>query len=327
MLHASRLPKNLWGEAINHAVWLKNRASMQVLGKVTLYEHLYGEKPNLGGVPKWGQCVWAHNDTGSKLNTRANEARWIGFNSGSPHAHCVYWMGKNSISVKQNIKFVPITVTVFTPPPSYDASTTPAATQPTVPTIPPTTPSATMPPRMAPITITPQPTFTQQAQVGTQTPPLSSVLPPTTAPKPILQPASDKDIADDEKEEEAEMPSHMPQAPRKKKNKTGKPSQPMHKSEHIPKLSDYMKRLQAGEGTTREEYNMVDSGFSVELKGIIAVAIHKADCDPKSLSEAQAQSDWPLWKAAMDCELNTLEQAGTWETVLQPPNTNVVGSK
>jgi hypothetical protein len=236
-------------------------------------------------------------------------------------------MGKNSISVERNIKFVPITVTVFTPPPSYDASTTPAATQPTVSTIPPTTPSATMPPRMAPITITPRPTFMQRAQAGTQTPPSSSVLPPTTAPEPISQPASDEDVADDEKEEEAEMPGHMPQAPKKKKKKTGEPSQPTCKSEHIPKLSDYMKHLQAGEGTTREEYDMVDSVFSIELKGIIAAAIHEADGDPKTLSEAQARSDWPLWKAAMDRKLNTLEQAGTWETVPRPPNTNVVGSK
>ena len=25
LLHSSKLPKNLWGEAINHAIWLKNR--------------------------------------------------------------------------------------------------------------------------------------------------------------------------------------------------------------------------------------------------------------------------------------------------------------
>jgi hypothetical protein len=74
MLHASGLPKNLWGEAINYAVWLKNRASTQVLGNVTLYKCLYGEKPNLGGVPEWGQHIWVHKDTNPKLDARANEA-------------------------------------------------------------------------------------------------------------------------------------------------------------------------------------------------------------------------------------------------------------
>jgi transposase InsO family protein len=327
MMHATGLLKNLWGEAINHAVWLKNRASTRALGNVTLYERLYGEKPNLGGVPEWGQCIWVHDDMGSKLDVRANEARWVGFDSGSPHAHRVYWMGKNSISVERNIKFVPITVTVFTPPPSYDASITPTVTQPTASTtIPPITPSTMMPPWMAPITITPRPTFMRRAQVGTQTPALSSMLPPTTPPQPISQAASDEDVADNEKEE-AKMPGYTPQAPKKKKKKTAEPSQPMHKSQRIPKLSDYMKRLETGEGTTGEEFDTVDTVFSVEFKGIIAAAIHKADGDPKTLSDAQMRSDWPLWKAAMDRKLTTLEQAGTWETVPRPPNMNIVGSK
>jgi hypothetical protein len=281
MMHATGLPKNLWGEAINHAVWLKNRASTRALGNVTPYERLYGEKPNLGGVPEWGQCIWVHDDMGSKLDMRANEACWVGFDSGSPHAHRVYWMGKNSISIERNIKFVPITVTVFTPPPSYDASITPTVTQPTASTtIPPITPSAMMPPWMVPITITPRPTFMRRAQVGTQTPALSSMLPPTTLPQPISQAASDEDVADDEKEE-AEMPGYTPQAPKKKKKKTAEPSQLMHKSQRIPKLSDYMKRLETGEGTTGEEFDTIDTVFSVEFKGIIAAAIHKADGDPK----------------------------------------------
>ena len=27
LLHSSKLPKNLWGEEINHSVWLKNRTT------------------------------------------------------------------------------------------------------------------------------------------------------------------------------------------------------------------------------------------------------------------------------------------------------------
>ena len=64
MLHAAELPKNLWDEAVNHAVWLKNQTSTRVLSNVTPFECLYGEKPDLGGVPKWGQYVWVHHDAG-----------------------------------------------------------------------------------------------------------------------------------------------------------------------------------------------------------------------------------------------------------------------
>jgi transposase InsO family protein len=38
MLHAANLPRNLWGEALKHAVWLKNRTSTKALGGQTPYE-------------------------------------------------------------------------------------------------------------------------------------------------------------------------------------------------------------------------------------------------------------------------------------------------
>jgi hypothetical protein len=57
MLHQSRLPKNLWAEAVQHAVWIKNRTSTKALGNITPYERLYGEKPNLSDLHKWGQDI------------------------------------------------------------------------------------------------------------------------------------------------------------------------------------------------------------------------------------------------------------------------------
>ena len=333
MLHASGLPKNLWGEAINHAVWLKNRASTRALGKVTPFERLYGQKPNLGGVPEWGQRVWVHDDTGSKLDARANEAHWIGFDSDSPHAHRVYWMGKNSISVERNVKFVPITVTVY-PPPSYETATLPTTTTsaappsappPTMPpTIQPTAPTAITPTRFGSIVVHPRPTFTRPASSPIQTPVSTSTLPPAEPPEPAI--ASEEEEADDEQER---APTQTPQAPKKKKKKkaSDEPSEPERRSTRIPKLSEYMKRLAAGEGTTGEEYDVSDFVFSAEYHDIIVAAIHEADGDPKTLSEAQTRPDWPRWKEAMNRELATLERAGTWETVPRPPNTNVVGSK
>jgi len=68
ILHQANLPKNLWGEAIQFAVWLKNHTSTKALRNVTPYEQLYGQKPNLANVPEWGQTIWVHNPTGSKLD-------------------------------------------------------------------------------------------------------------------------------------------------------------------------------------------------------------------------------------------------------------------
>ena len=49
--------------------------------------------------------------------------------------------------------------------------------------------------------------------------------------------------------------------------------------------------------------------------------------DPTTLREARARPDWPLWKEAMDREMATLDQAGTWRTIERPAGKNVVGSK
>ncbi len=54
MLHHSQLPKNLWGEAIQLIVWLKNRTSIRALGKTTPYEQLYGQNPILEECPSGG---------------------------------------------------------------------------------------------------------------------------------------------------------------------------------------------------------------------------------------------------------------------------------
>jgi len=55
ILHPNRLPEALWGEAIQFAMWLDNWTSIRILGDTMPYERLHREKPNLAGLPKWGQ--------------------------------------------------------------------------------------------------------------------------------------------------------------------------------------------------------------------------------------------------------------------------------
>ena len=43
------------------------------------------------------------------------------------------------------------------------------------------------------------------------------------------------------------------------------------------------------------------------LEDIMAAALHDAEGDPKLLQEVQSHTDWPSWKAAMDCKMEMLE--------------------
>ena len=53
MMHASGMPKSLWGEAVMHTTWMKSCTSTCRLSKKTPYEMLYQKKPNLENVPVW----------------------------------------------------------------------------------------------------------------------------------------------------------------------------------------------------------------------------------------------------------------------------------
>ncbi len=83
MVHQTELPKFLWAEATHFSAWLKNRTPTKVLGLVTPYEKLYGVKPDFAGLPEWGQAVWVHDSSGSKLDAHAWQAHWLGYDADS----------------------------------------------------------------------------------------------------------------------------------------------------------------------------------------------------------------------------------------------------
>jgi hypothetical protein len=99
----------------------------------------------------------------------------------------------------------------------------------------------------------------------------------------------------------------------------------LQRSGHILVASAWRRQLEAGEGTTGEEYS--DYVFSAAFNNIITAAILDVEVDPKSLAEVQSSPDWPHWKEAMDRKLATLEKVGTWVNVPRPSNKNIVGSK
>lgn len=107
MLHDSGLPKSLWGEAAHHAVWLKNRTSTRALGGMTPYEKLTGTKPDLSGLRAFGDRVWVHDTSQSKLDGRARVGRWVGFDK-APGAHRVYWPDKHTVTVERSVRFEPV---------------------------------------------------------------------------------------------------------------------------------------------------------------------------------------------------------------------------
>jgi hypothetical protein len=104
MLWAAGLPRYLWGEALLHAAYLKNRTSTKALKGHTPYEAINGKPPNLRNLPEWGCKVWVHDTKTGKVGTRAKEGRWVGYDENS-NANRIYWPDKRSVAVERNVKF------------------------------------------------------------------------------------------------------------------------------------------------------------------------------------------------------------------------------
>src|ERR1700678_1033216 len=114
MLHVSGIPKFLWGEAIKHAVYLKNRTATKVLDGKTPYEVFHGTKPNLKGLPEFGARVWVHDPNGSKLDGRSTGGRWVGFDEDSS-GHRIYSPDTRTVSIQRSVKFDTGEVNVYLP--------------------------------------------------------------------------------------------------------------------------------------------------------------------------------------------------------------------
>ena len=104
LLHASGLPKYLWGEAAHHVVWLLNRTTTKAVKGMTPYEAVFGKKPNLKGVREWGEKVWVRVEKGDKLSGRVRKGHWLGIDEESKGVR-VWWPDTKTVGIERNIYY------------------------------------------------------------------------------------------------------------------------------------------------------------------------------------------------------------------------------
>ena len=91
MLKAKELPRELWGEAVNTAVYLLNRASSKALQGQTPHEKWTGRKPSVDHLRTFG-CIAHVKETGrhqGKLEDRSKLMIFIGYQLGSKAYKCI----------------------------------------------------------------------------------------------------------------------------------------------------------------------------------------------------------------------------------------------
>jgi hypothetical protein len=290
MLHASGLPKFLWGEAAKHAVYLKNCTPTTALGEQTPFEAFFEKKPNLEGLHEFGAKVWVHDANGSKLDGRSNIGCWVGFDETSS-GHRIYWPDKRSVSVERSVKFdnyaeilvpnsVPLEGSVVTPLSQVSS----LLEQPTAAPI-------------TPATFSDNPTVDHLG-------------------KDFEHPPSDQGRPKRVRQESA--------AVRRLRDGEGFISDRPSERNQLPKgiqEADEAARMAQSDG-----WEVIDLEVGDMASGMVA-AMAEADALEPTYEEARNRSDWPQWKAAIEVELENLQVAGTWDVVERPASTNVVDSK
>jgi hypothetical protein len=109
LLRVSSIPANLWPEAFQHAIWLKNRSPARALrkkDKKTPWEALYGQQPSLDRERIWGSrayCAYPVEKRAAAAMTKLHHPRgWIGYFVGceSESMYHIYDPEKHSVRRK-----------------------------------------------------------------------------------------------------------------------------------------------------------------------------------------------------------------------------------
>jgi len=285
--HASGLLQMLWGKALRHATWLKNRTATRALDGKTPFEALYGTPPDLSEARLWGCKAWVHDDTGSKLDVCAREGRWIGFDLDS-RAHRVYWPKSDSVSVERNIYFattaqlegeelqVPTVSSKLTAAPD-----TPTSSKPNSPSIPSSEPSP-------------------------------------SAPEHVQEP--DNPPVELHRSTRIRKPSHRIRDLESGEGVTDLCTQALEASAGDPEESGGVWAMEDNAPTLLEDFDGMEFVFAAETADAEAL-------EPRTLAEAKRRPDWPQWEKAIEEELATLKATGTWRLENAPPGANIIGSK
>ena len=107
MLHEKELPKELWAEAANTAVFLLNRLPTRVLHKKTPFEGWFGYKPDLQNLKIFG-CVcfsYVPQVKRDKLDKKAEPGVFIGY-SNTSKAYRIFQPQNGKILVSRDVKFM-----------------------------------------------------------------------------------------------------------------------------------------------------------------------------------------------------------------------------
>ena len=295
MTQSVRLPQSLWPEAVNTAVYIKNRLSHSALKQNTSpYEALLRDKPMVSHITHpFGQKCYVHipkevREPGKAFAYRARDAFFVGYTT-SKKMFRVYLPDKRIVREIRDVTFAPweptigigVTIPGLNPnsrnstPDSMDLFPNSSIRDSIIPSVPSTAPST---------------------NTRTSTPSNSDTSTSTNT---------------------------IPAEPRRSSRVTKPPS---HLQDSIVETP---RKTSRGENTSA---NYAEESDEVPLDDFHAYAIsgpvlQNSLTIPETYAQAMKSPQLPSWQAAMRSELESLELNKTWSVVPMTNNMNVIGCR
>ena len=333
MLLDAGLPKSLWAHAYKHSVYIHNRTGQDGLDGKTPYEARFGVPPDLRHLRPWGADVWVRQEKFSKLEPKGRKGRFVGYSEHHRDAIIVYWPDKRNVTVVRSY--------------IWDANNETTADAPSE--------GARDELQLD------APKIEENARDAVEETVAQEDARDNTGEDRADERAEDEGAQAQAQVEqdgggEAEQEEIVEQAP-------PEPA-PTGRGHRVKKPSSYVRSLQEGEGTIdgRGRTGRYPRGIAPsEVMGALAaletpvpadeelaagewvsptiaqdwgaeahVLVARAagdplSVDPRTLLEAQAAPDWPMWERAIAVEMENLRAHGTYELVERPPGAHVIG--
>jgi len=106
MLHDQSLPKFLWAEVANIAVYVQNRCPHQALGSMSPEEKFTGKKPDVSHLKNFGSPVYFHvpKEKRNKLGASGKKGIFVGYGENTK-GYRIYVAGQREVIISHDVTF------------------------------------------------------------------------------------------------------------------------------------------------------------------------------------------------------------------------------
>jgi hypothetical protein len=301
MLHSARLPQSLWADALEAAVYLRNRSITRAVTGMTPYEAWHGIKPDVSNLRSFGCLAYPHiqaQQRQGKMSDRARPCALVGYSDESK-GWLLWDPASRIVHDSRDVKFYELLRWHEMPLPAGRGGARPTTSV--------STPSSSLTDAAVPVR--------HNLRLALHAPAVDS--------------DDESDDYQDNQGEEAANDAEPSSPPGVADEPLSPASAPAPALARLPmalrKLQDHI--ASGRRDTAPSSLGLRGSSGGDDMAALLADGNQARQDDPATLREALSRPDAQHWKAAAQAEYDSLQEAKTYDLVELPRGRSAVGNK